>query len=188
MPANNSPHLVNQGDRFERLVVTGFSHNDKRHRRHYSVRCDCGTVKTVQGTLLRTGNTKSCGCLAKEARAATRVPGNHSEVTAIILGYKRHAINRGYAWNLSRNDVVALISDNCHYCGAPPSNTKTHKNTIQPLVYSGIDRTDNTRGYEPGNVVPCCAICNVAKGTQSIVEFKAWVARISAFAAQWGTI
>lgn len=68
MPANNSPHLVVTGDKFERLTVIGFSYNDKRYRRHYKVKCDCGNIKTVQGTLLRTGNTKSCGCLGKEIK------------------------------------------------------------------------------------------------------------------------
>lgn len=35
----------------------------------YSCRCTCGTVKAVLGANLRTGVTKSCGCLAREMTA-----------------------------------------------------------------------------------------------------------------------
>jgi 5-methylcytosine-specific restriction endonuclease McrA len=185
VPSTNAPHLVHPGDTYGRLTVLGFSHNDKRSRRHYTVQCHCGTVKTVQGTLLRSGNTQSCGCLAHEQRKATRLAGNHGEITAVILGYKRHASARGLAWNLTRGHVSELIAKPCHYCGSPPSNTKITKNTVSPLIYSGIDRIDNARGYEPDNVAPCCSTCNVAKGIKSLDEFRAWIERISTHAAQW---
>lgn len=86
--SNNKPHLVFEGDIFGRLTVLGFSHIDTRWRRHYKVRCECGSEKTVQGTLLRSGNTKSCGCLLKEVRLNRRISINHSDITAVILGYK----------------------------------------------------------------------------------------------------
>lgn len=74
----------------------------------------------------------------------------------------------------------------CHYCGALPGNVKKTKNTINPFLYSGIDRVVNTVGYELGNVVPCCAVCNRAKGDMTVAEFAEWVSRIEAMAAQWG--
>lgn len=27
----------------------------------------------------------------------------------------------------------------------------------------GLDRLDNAKGYEPGNVVSCCSECNIAR-------------------------
>src|SRR3972149_3547299 len=129
MPANNSKHLVQAGDVFHRLTVMSFSHHDKRWRRHYLVHCDCGNEKTVQGTLLRSGNTRSCGCLAKEVKATKRKPDNGGELTAVILGYKRHAARRGLAWNLSREHVRDIVSKLCHYCGSDASNKKVTKNT-----------------------------------------------------------
>jgi hypothetical protein len=186
MPLNHAPHLVHSGDRFGRLTVQGFHHNDKRHRRHYTVICDCGVSKTVQGTLLRAGNTKSCGCGKADAYAKRRIPGNHSEITAIILGYKRHARARGFSWNLTRAEVEAIVVRPCFYCGSPPQNVKIHKNTVAPFAYSGIDRVDNTLGYSVGNVAPCCRICNRAKETLTLQEFAEWANRIAAMADQWG--
>ena len=32
----------------------------------WECQCDCGNIVYVNGTSLKNGNTKSCGCLAKE--------------------------------------------------------------------------------------------------------------------------
>lgn len=188
MPSNHTPHLVHPGDRFGRLVVVAFHHNDARHRRHYAVECDCGARKTVQGTLLRAGNTRSCGCGKADGYAKRRIPGNHSEITAVILGYKRHARDRGYVWRLTRAEAEGILGRPCFYCGCEPQNTKVHKNTIAPLLYSGIDRVNNANGYTPENVVPCCRICNRAKETLTVAEFVAWARRLNAMAEQWGSL
>lgn len=50
--------------RFGRLIVLGYA-NDKRWR----VRCDCGSVKEVQGVSLRRGDIVSCGCYHRERLA-----------------------------------------------------------------------------------------------------------------------
>ena len=45
----------------------------------------------------------------------------------------------------------------------------------KPLAYNGLDRVDNSRGYEPSNVVPCCRRCNRAKDDMSSQEFMKWL-------------
>lgn len=174
------------GDVFTRLTVESFSHKDSRGRKWWTCRCSCGNVRVVHTGNLRSGNTRSCGCYGRDARKQRRVSLHHSDVTAVILGYKRHAKSRGFAWELSREDVERLIFRDCVYCGSPPSNVKVGKNTLEPLRYSGIDRVDSSLGYVAGNVVPCCRVCNNAKSNLSLAEFRAWVQRLSAMAAQWG--
>jgi len=53
------------GKRFGRLVlieeVERIGHN-----RYFKCQCDCGTIKIVCGSSLKSGLTKSCGCLRKE--------------------------------------------------------------------------------------------------------------------------
>ena len=190
MPANNSPHLVSPGDRFDRLVVIEFSHNDKRHRRHYIVKCDCGNTKTVQGTLLRSGNTRSCGCLAREAKKAKTLPENRGVVNQIILQYKRHARSRGIEFFLTYQEVDELVRKPCEYCGDAGGNVKKTKNFKEGFRYNGIDRVDSSGQYTSNNVVPCCAECNRAKRDMAQSEFLAWVKRVAmhqeAMAAQWG--
>jgi len=63
MPKNKKPKLKS-GSKFNRLTIIKFSHQDKRWRKFYEVQCDCGTTKTVMGSAMVSGNTKSCGCLS----------------------------------------------------------------------------------------------------------------------------
>lgn len=131
---------------------------------------------------MTSGNTKSCGCLRVEKLKSKRISENHSEITAIILGYKRGAKNRGYEWDLSREQVEKLIEQNCYYCDEPPSNIKTTKNSIRPYYYNGIDRTNNILGYTVENCVPCCKTCNLAKRDLTLDQFINWLKRV---ARQW---
>ena len=40
---------------------------DKKGYLKYKCQCDCGNICEVQGQYLRSGDTKSCGCLKKES-------------------------------------------------------------------------------------------------------------------------
>jgi len=188
MPSNNKPEL-NPGDKFNRLTIIKYSHSDKRWRKWYFVKCDCGKEKIIMGSAMTSGNTKSCGCYGMEVRKAKRISEDHSEITAIILGYKRHAERRGFQWLLTRKQVENIIKQDCYYCGMPPNNIKKTKNTInEGLKYSGIDRINSNKNYTIDNCVPCCKICNYAKSNMTINRFQKWAIKIGkkAMAEQWG--
>jgi hypothetical protein len=51
------------GKVYERLTVLERSDNDKYGQATWLCKCSCGNLTTVTGALLRSGNTKSCGCL-----------------------------------------------------------------------------------------------------------------------------
>lgn len=57
------------GQRFGRLVVTKYSHNDSRRKSYWLCKCDCGNEAVVCGSNLKGGNTSSCGCGEDENRA-----------------------------------------------------------------------------------------------------------------------
>ena len=159
------------GQRFTRLTVVAFSHRDARWRKHWLCRCDCGAARVVQASLLRTGNTKSCGCWGVHVKTtATRLPAKGGAIYQILLGYRRHARDAGRVFILTREQFTALVLAPCHYCGKEPSNHRVTKNCREGLIYNGIDRIDNTRGYEADNVVSCCRRCNTAKGARWTYE------------------
>jgi len=60
-----------QNQTFTRLTVLSRAENapGSRHSR-WLCRCSCGRETTVAGHNLRTGKTRSCGCLRSEATAA----------------------------------------------------------------------------------------------------------------------
>ena len=51
--------------------------------------------------------------------------------------------------------------------------------TGEQFRYNGVDRIDNSRGYEEGNVVPCCRQCNWSKRDLTTEQFLAWVLRVN---------
>ncbi len=83
--------------------------------------------------------------------------------------YKAMAPKRGLVWALTDEDAEASMRLPCHYCGI----------IGEPFV--GLDRKDNTGGYEPANVLPCCTRCNYAKRTYTYDEFLAWLDRVADF-------
>lgn len=53
------------GMKFARLTVTQYSHTEGKKAFWHCV-CDCGRAITLYGAVLRSGNTRSCGCLQRD--------------------------------------------------------------------------------------------------------------------------
>jgi hypothetical protein len=167
------------GRRFGRLLVRECAVRSKNNQFTWKCLCDCGKTTVVLGGNLRSGAVRSCGCLSRELTSARqKLP-----TLAAILGirrseYKVSAKKRGLAWDLSDDDFVSLVIQDCHYCGDEPSQIRTQRCSSETYVTTGIDRLDSSLGYIVGNVVPCCKICNTAKSTMSVEEFFAWIERV----------
>lgn len=160
------------GQRFGKLTALRRL-KDGKVRTLWLCRCDCGTEVRRTGPALRANQSKSCGC-------NRRKPLGEAAKKIVLATYRRNAAQRGLQWRLSTAHALRLFSQNCHYCGSPPSNVAKHKKGNGGFIYSGIDRLDPTRGYIAGNVVPCCKVCNVAKLAMTRDRFLDWVWRIAA--------
>lgn len=58
------------GQRFGRLIVLSLDKSaHSKPGKYYLCECDCGTKKIILGSSLRSGHTKSCGCLQRESVA-----------------------------------------------------------------------------------------------------------------------
>lgn len=71
------------------------------------------------------------------------------------------AKKRGIHVNLDVNKYQELVKFGCHFCGKDLSDENGYC----------LDRVDNKKGYTIQNVVPCCKICNRAKGELSNEQF-----------------
>ena len=60
---------IKQGHRFNRLTVIHEA-EQRKNARHFLCKCDCGKENMVALGRLRSGMTKSCGCLHSEITAA----------------------------------------------------------------------------------------------------------------------
>jgi 5-methylcytosine-specific restriction endonuclease McrA len=170
------------GQKFSRLAVLEYAPRALRKggNAHWKCRCDCGRETVVRGSDLRSGKTLSCGCLGAEltSKRLTRHGGSVAR-NCLVSNYRIGARERNLEFSLTHEECGALFLADCHYCSAPPSQTVRfgHKNQYS-MLYNGIDRIDNNRGYVAENCVSCCKTCNSAKGTLTPAEFRAWAKRL----------
>ena len=147
--------------------------------------CDCGNETVVTAGALRAKYTRSCGCARREPRPNYRQKAFESGLAArntVFRAYRREAQKRGLAWELTDEQFDRLTSEDCHYCGCPPSQVKPGLGRhSSDFIYNGIDRMDNRLGYFAGNVVPCCYFCNHAKRDLPYDEFITWIARLTEY-------
>ncbi len=175
------PRIDLSGQRFGRLRVLGYESTPKGGKSQWFVVCGCG-VKTVKiGSNMRSGATKSCGCMQGEK---IRLARGRAARNRVLRSYKHHAEDRQLVWEISDIVFDTLTSEPCFYCGATPANEHATKDTNGSFIYNGIDRTDSSKGYTLENVVPCCAICNRAKMAMSREDFLAWVERVHCYQNQ----
>ena len=153
----------------ERATCKSSGSSNKHSKKKWKCLCDCGTVVVVRANHLKTGNTKSCGCLKKvqEKKNLGRVFNPDREYikkNAVFCHYRCGARKRKISFDLSQDEFFSLIRQECAYCGR--------------LGLNGVDRVDNSQGYIRGNTVPCCPICNIAKKSMSVQDFISWGIRL----------
>jgi hypothetical protein len=189
MPHSNFKDLT--GKVFERLTVEAGEKG--RGPVRWVCRCTCGKVLTIFSANLLRGNTKSCGCLAKElflkrARGSTKSRAGKGEAGLNRL-YSRlvaDAEKHHRKFELSLDQVKKITACNCVYCGVEPkqgSYCKSKKLSKEALenskyIYNGIDRVNNSKGYEIGNCVPCCGSCNKSKTNKTLFNWFSSLAKI----------
>lgn len=86
---------------------------------------------------------------------------------ALFIAYGHGAKNRELPFQLTFEQFTDLIYMPCHYCAV----------VGDPL--NGVDRIDSSLGYLVSNCVPCCSICNRAKGAMPYAEFLEYLLRFS---------
>ena len=135
------------GNRYHRWTVICIG--EKRGLiQKWKCRCDCGTEREVAYNNLKSGTSRSCGCLQKEITSKNR--SSH--------GMANHPIYRSWASMKSRC-LSPGNEDFAHYGGRGISvDAKWHEfwgfwddmaRGWRPGL--SIDRIDNNGNYEPGN-------------------------------------
>lgn len=87
------------GQRFGRLVVVEKTEERKNREIVWKCFCDCGNTVLVQASYLKTGHTKSCGCLAKEL-LLERITKHNLSTSPIYKKWKRMVSRCNYQGNI----------------------------------------------------------------------------------------
>ncbi len=140
--------------------------------------CVCGTIRAVLGKRLRSGDARSCGTCVSPELIPTRL---------VLHSYRQDARKRGHVWTLSKADATLMMLLSCFHCGGRPKTPVRRGG--KTFFRNGLDRLNNKLGYVPGNVVPCCRICNADKSDRDLAEFRSHTAKRAAFnqtKTRWG--
>lgn len=173
------------GLRFGKLVVISFegylgSEGHPKHA-HWKGLCDCGNFRVVRATKLTRGVVVACTpcshAAANFSGRFTRMK-KSSPMMKLWGHYQRNARQKSLSFSLKIEEFQKLITSDCFYCGVPPCRETKSTEFSETLMTNGIDRVENSKGYEGGNVVPCCSQCNYAKRDMSVSEFRAWGLRL----------
>ena len=143
----------------------------------WECQCECGSLTNIRGFTLREG-ALSCGCLRRENFKPKTLAHGEACRNRVIANTISNAKRRGLAWELSIEQVTALLTKDCQYCGSPPGQVSRGRGHNGEFIYNGLDRVDNALGYAPDNVVACCGVCNTAKSNMTMLEFSAWLRRV----------
>ena len=166
------------GKKFGKLTIIDLKIQG-RYKSYFICKCDCGNVIKKEASRITTNGKwgiKSCGCYRKDYEKGCRTfPNGEAMFNALLGSYKHHAKTRNLPFKLTVDEFRKLTKQNCYYCNSIPKGKKQAKGTPSVYVFSGLDRLNSDLGYIKRNVVPCCSICNRAKNTMRLTDFKNWI-------------
>ena len=170
------------GNKYGKLTVLKREKNNKFGTTRWLCQCECGNRTITNGLTLRSGQTKSCGCL----NGGVERSGNAIYQKTLALT-RWQSKKRGVVFELTLKDFKELMGGTCYYCGQKPhikryAYHRTRKrlgiNSDEALLLNGVDKLIPQLGYVKGNVVSCCKYCNRAKSDLSIKKFKELIIKI----------
>ena len=132
---------------FGRLKVLGVSEVSRNGHVRYNVVCSCGTEKTVLGTHLVQGKTKSCSCLKRERRNWKGYKGvSKTYFSSLERGAKGEKGRKKLPFNISIEYIGDLLEEQEGKCKLSGMEISCYDKT------ASLDRIDSSKGYEEGNV------------------------------------
>lgn len=167
------------GQKFEDWTVLeiGEWSSDSETTVFYRSEHTCGNSRKFTSSQLWSKKFKPC----KKCEARVVYRKNHKEIILnnMYRQYKWSAKQRGYSFGISKDEFNKIVFMKCHYCGTEPNQKRSITEKLRSVYHggeyiliNGIDRINNSIGYEIENCAPCCFICNKAKSTMSVKEWN----------------
>lgn len=148
------------GQKFNMLTALNFSHKDKKRKTYWDFECECGNIKTLRTDQVKSGNTKSCGCL----KPCTAVPNVHKLGSTPLykdIGrlancplYTRWRGMKNRCYNVHHKQYKDYGGRGIQICEEWLYNFRAFYDWAMANGFSEeleIDRIDNDGNYEPSN-------------------------------------
>ncbi len=128
---------------FGRLHVIGRDGSDSNGNAFWKCVCSCGVVRSFRGDRLKSGKTKSCGCLSLESKSS--IPLYIRQVFSGMMQRCYNPKSKAFPRYGGRGIVV---------CDEWIGKCELFFKYIgdRPTDLHSIDRVENDGNYEPGNV------------------------------------
>lgn len=161
MPQSKVPNFSNhvkdmRGQQYGRLSVYEFSHSEKCNggaRAIWKCKCQCGNVKNISGDALRSGHTKSCGCLHRDCARQLNFKHGHRTVDATSSEYIAWENMRARCGNPKRPDYKNYGGRGITVCDRWRGSFPNFYADMgpKPSPVHSIDRINNDGNYDPDN-------------------------------------
>jgi hypothetical protein len=147
--------ILQKGEKFNRLTVLFFIGSEHRNRKYHCI-CECGNKLDVLGCHLKSGHTKSCGCLNKEKnkKMLTTHGLTNEKLYIVWKGMKQRCYDKNstnYKYYGGRGIEICDVWKNdfkLFYEWAIENGYKFKKIYKDKLT---LDRIDVNGNYEPNN-------------------------------------
>lgn len=139
------------GKRFGMLIAIQYVKSDSNGNAIWECKCDCGSRTFVAAKDLKTGNTKSCGCYRKKFAKTHGATVEHSADYERWKSMKKRCTNpNDKYYHRYGGRGIKIYSEWMN-------NFEAYQKYIQILPHYGeqgytLDRIDNSKNYEPGNL------------------------------------
>lgn len=139
------------GQRFGRLLVISYSHVNSYNNACWHCLCDCGKEVVRNGTTMRKGKVKSCGCLGKEKRRE-----------GLLKVVKTHGMSKSKLYSTWQSMMVRCYNQKgvsyplyggrgIKVCKRWNKFVNFYKDMGDPPKGYSLDRIDNSKGYSKKN-------------------------------------
>lgn len=132
------------GQRYGKLTAIKFSHKDKRNQQFWLFKCDCGNEKIICIGHVKSGNTKSCGCLRIERKTKHKMYG--TRIYKSWMSMKERCLNKNRKDYKDYGGRGIIICE--RWVNSFENFYKDMGNRIEGL---SLDRIDNNKGYYKEN-------------------------------------
>ena len=142
--------IIKKGEKYNNLTAIGFNYRDKKGRQCWLFRCDCGNKKVIDVSAVKSGHTKSCGCLHKE-KASIQGKKNKTHGMIKTKEYKVWDSIKQRCLNKNHKAYKNYGGRGIKVCKSWLKFENFFKDMGKRPKGLTIDRIDNNGNYEPKN-------------------------------------